>query len=321
MGKTNTSISWLIFAIFLTSAGAQNSTCISEETKCTCSQKQFTGLCTRPRRDGICIEAACRPTMICDCLGFEICNIFPCGKHVATAGAKLSTQEPFECQFEPESNTCRVSSGVMATISSSNTAKEMSNMYVDQLVDYKQSASVVVATAIQHYSESFNAVRKVERFEAQVSPSDMSALWHDLDECQAQMHGAQKLLGELFELSERVYESMKNTKKFRQQALDAEESREALETQRKAASAAANASAAGCATCDALQLQIDALQAEVGEGAAAAATWAKTAREDQNQGIEKKDGIKTAQRAAEAARNRCLPKSEEVLASIVVAGL
>lgn len=313
----------LLFILLLATVetvDAANNTCINEETRCTCSQKQFKGLCTRPRGGGKCIETACNPTMICDCLGFEVCDISPCGQHIVNAGITPSTAQPFDCHFEADSNTCRVSSGVMATVSASNTAREMSNMYVDQIADYQHEASLAISAIVQHYSDSLDAVRKVEQFETQVSSTSILAIRQDLDECESQMHDAQRLMGELFDLSERVYESMKNTKKFRQQAIDADELAIALVAQRDAAMRAAEEEgAAGCPACDAMQAQIDVRQVETAEAAAASTTWAKTAREDQNESAQKKGGIEAAEKAAGVARNACLAKSEDVLASIVAA--
>lgn len=53
--------------VLVETVGAQNDTSVTEEATCIYTWKLFACLCTRPRGDGKCHDAACNPTKICNC--------------------------------------------------------------------------------------------------------------------------------------------------------------------------------------------------------------------------------------------------------------
>lgn len=156
----------LFLALFITFATADVAVlepkCVSNATDCTCSEHPGSGVCTQPLAGGKCLDGECSDSMRCDCLGFELCAINPCGRWEATPPAVRSLESEFQCSYVDGGAQCRTHTTFVDTVQGSTNAKDAAVVAVDELsVDERESTAVLSASFV-YQSEALTIFRKLE---------------------------------------------------------------------------------------------------------------------------------------------------------------
>lgn len=130
----------------LTGVAIAQESCILTEKSCQCSKSTPTGTCLRSQGDGTCLLGLCSEGYRCDCLGYEICDLTTCGKHVPIGSGAMSDTKPFKCRMELDAGTCLNAAGFVDTLSGAN------NAAADAFVS-REEASVHEATSLTELGE------------------------------------------------------------------------------------------------------------------------------------------------------------------------
>lgn len=139
-------------------------TCILTESTCQCSSTAPSGKCIHSHGDGECFFDTCSEGYRCDCIGYELCSISKCGKHITLPGARTTETSTFPCEFSEQSGTCTWPVQVLDSINAAYNAVTDATASDDEATEDEGHATDIIADLQKRKMDVLEVLKDVEKY-------------------------------------------------------------------------------------------------------------------------------------------------------------
>lgn len=167
---------WIALGVLRQGAPGQAAdTCILTDNSCQCAPVTKTGTCLRSVGNGMCLLGQCSEGYKCDCFGFELCSLSPCGANVPVGGEIPKKENvAFPCKMESTAGQCTTFVDVLDSLTAAdNSASHASATFGDVLANGIKATKSLLAIQEEKLAVH-QMLTEMEHVAQSMSDDDMS---------------------------------------------------------------------------------------------------------------------------------------------------